>query len=290
MSSKKVSKQIIPLLREAVNACAANPVILIPFITLAFVQLLALEILYFFPRFPLSVFLNPVVQTLWGGEFVHYPNNFLILPKLFQNVQVFIYIFVSGYMISIAIELISAVNKDERCSFITASGLAARQYVHIFIGALIVFCTFLGLHKLYYYAAAKVLSSSLVGSAFFAFKSIVFNGGPYLNILIGTFVAALYAFVFPAIMISKKKIFSALVHNFQQLWGSFWFIFLVILVPSLFYVPVLILRNNIGPIAESMFPEIRAIAMVIGVIVTMFIDATVYTAITTFYLLKKEHK
>jgi hypothetical protein len=64
---------------------------------------------------------------------------------------------------------------------------------------------------------------------------------------------------------------------------------LVVLIPTLFYLPVLILRHNIGGIANATFPEIRVLALVIGIIVTMFIDATIYTAVTTFYLLKKEH-
>src|SRR3990167_8068562 len=101
MPIKNVPKQLIPLLKGSVDTYIAHPVILIPFLTLAFIQLLILEILFFFPRYPLSVFFNPIVRTLWGEGFVHFPNNYLILPKLFQNAQVFIYIFVSSYLISI---------------------------------------------------------------------------------------------------------------------------------------------------------------------------------------------
>jgi len=100
MPSKKVPGHLIPLLRGSIDTYVTNPVILIPFLSIAFVQLLALEILYFAPRYPLAAFFNPIVQTLWGERFVHYPNNLLILPKLFQNVQVFVYIFISSFFIS----------------------------------------------------------------------------------------------------------------------------------------------------------------------------------------------
>ena len=289
MPFKRAPKQLIPLLMGSVDTYMANPVILLPFITLAFIQLLVLEILYFFPQYPLSVFFNPIVQTLWGGEFVHFPNNFLILPKLFQNVQVFIYIFVSSYLISIAVEIIAAINRNGKCSFATASREAVQRYIHIFIAALIAFCTFLGLFKFYNLLMVKVVNLSLVGGAFFAAKSIILQGTPIAILIIGAFTSALYAFVFPIIMIGKKRIITALIQNFRYLWGSFWHVFMIILVPTLFYLPVLVLRHNIAGIANVTFPEVRVLALVIGIIVTMFIDATIYTAITTFYLLKKEH-
>jgi len=59
MPSKKIPRQFMPLLKGAVDTVFNNPIILLPFITIAFVQLFALEILYFSPRFPLSSFFNP---------------------------------------------------------------------------------------------------------------------------------------------------------------------------------------------------------------------------------------
>ncbi|OGX38588.1 MAG: hypothetical protein A3C36_05790 [Omnitrophica WOR_2 bacterium RIFCSPHIGHO2_02_FULL_52_10] len=289
MPLKRVPRQLIPLLMGSVDTYIANPAILVPFITLAFIQLLVLEVLYFSPQYPLSVFFNPIVHTLWGEEYVHYPNNFLVLPKLFQSVQVFIYVFVSSYLISIAVEIIAAINKDGKCSFAAASRDAVHQYVHIFVAALIAFCTFLGLFKLYNLLMLKVLNFSAVDGAYFAAKSIILQGTPIAILIIGAFTTALYAFVFPVIMIGKKRIITALIQNFRHLWGSFWHVFLIILVPTLFYLPVLILRHNISGIASVTVPEVRVVALVIGIIVTMFIDATIYTAITTFYLLKKEH-
>lgn len=290
MPLKRVPKQLIPLLMGSVDTYMANPVILVPFVTLAFIQLLVLEILYFSPQYPLSVFFNPIVHTLWGEEYVHYPSNFLILPKLFQSVQVFIYVFVSSYLISIAIEIIAAVNKDGKCSFATASRDAVHRYIHVFVAALIAFCVFLGLFKFYNLFMAKVLNFSAAGGVFFAAKTVILQGTPIAILIIGAFTTALFAFVFPIIMIGKKGIITALIQNFRHLWGSFWHVFLIILVPTLFYLPVLILRHNIGGIANATFPEVRVVALVIGIIVTMFIDATIYTAITTFYLLRKEHQ
>src|SRR3989338_4563138 len=103
MAMKNTSKQLVPLLRGAVNTFISRPIILLPFMTIAFIQLVILELLYFAPRFPMSAFFNPIVQTLWGEKFTHYPNNFIVLPKLFQYAQAPIYIFFSCFFIAVAI-------------------------------------------------------------------------------------------------------------------------------------------------------------------------------------------
>jgi len=289
MPSKKVLKQLIPLIKGSVDTFVNNPIILLPFLTIAFVQLLALEILYFLPRFPLSAFFNPIIGTLWGTEFIHYPKNVLIIPKLFQNIQVLIYIFISSFFIAVAIEIIAAINSGKNIKFISACKDSFGQYIHYFVGAFIAFCTFFGLYKLYYFLLNSILNTSSVDGVFFFAKKIILHGVPYANLLIGVFVTTLFAFVFPIIVIDKRKIFAAIGLNFKNLWGSFWFIFVVVLIPTLFYLPVVLLRSNINTIANATFPEIRVLALVVSIFVTMFIDVTIYTAITSFYLLKKEH-
>lgn len=289
MPFKKVPRHLIPLLKGAVDTFVNNPIILLPFLTIAFIQLLVLEILYFSPRFPLSAFFNPIIGTLWGAEFIHYPNNILILPKLFQNIQVLVYIFISSFFIAVAIGIISAINSGKKVDFSSACKGVLGQYIHIFSAALIAFCTFFGLYKLYHLVLNSILRTSSVDGVFFVVKKIILHGAPYVNLLIGVFVTAMFAFVFPIIVIDKRKIIAAIGLNFKNLWGSFWYIFAVILVPTLFYLPVLLLRSNISGLADATIPEARVLALIISVAVTMFIDVTIYTAITSFYLLKKEH-
>jgi len=109
MAQKKRNRQLIPLIRESVNNYFANPVILLPFVTIAFIQLLVLEVIYFSPRFPLVKFFGPMISRLEGESFLHYPSNFLILPKWFQLAQYVIYIFISSFFICTAINIISNI-------------------------------------------------------------------------------------------------------------------------------------------------------------------------------------
>jgi len=156
-----------------------------------------------------------------------------MLPKLFQNMQVLVYIFVSSFFIAAAIEIISAINSGKKIKFSSACKDTLGQYIHIFSGALIAFCTFFGFYKLYHFALDSFLRSSSVDGIFFILKKIILYGAPYVNLLIGVFVTALFAFVFPIIVIDKRKILAAIGLNFKNLWGSFWYIFAVVLVPTL---------------------------------------------------------
>ena len=84
--------------------------------------------------------------------------------------------------------------------------------------------------------------------------------------------------------------FTAFLLNFKYLWKSFWFVFVVVLLPTLLYVPVLLLRNSIATAAQGVLPGVQIGLIAVSVIVTLAIDATVLTAITTYYLLQKENK
>lgn len=289
MPRKKTPKDLIPLLRGAINSFITHPPILLPFITIAFLQMLILEILYFAPRFPLSAFFNPLVRTRWGEEFIHYPTNFVILPKLFQYAQIPLYIFVSSFLITVAIASIAAINDGRKVKFLSACRDMLSQYVHVFVAAVLSFGVFYGCHRIYGLMVGRALQISSNEGPFFMIKTAVIKGAPYFNLIIGILVTTVFAFVFPLIAIERKKVFSAIGRNFKYLWGSFWYMIALVALPTVFYVPVLLLRSNIAAIAQTTFPEIRVLVLLASIVVTIFIDATVYTAITMYYLLKKEH-
>jgi hypothetical protein len=289
MNHKNTNKQLIPLLRESINSYIANPIILLPFVTIAFIQMLILEILYFAPQFPLVTFFGPLIQKLEGEVFLHYPQNLIILPKWFQTAQFFIYIFISSFLIGVAIAIIANINNNKKSSFGMAARQTLSQYVHLVLAAIMTFAVFYFFSSVYSMIIRRALQIQSKTGIFYIMKATVIYGAPYFNLLIGVLVTAIFAFLFPIIIIEKKKIFSALILNFKSLWKSFWFLFFVVLIPTLFYVPVILLRNNLGAVIHLTFEGMRMIVLILSTLVMLFIDATVYTAITTLYLLKKEN-
>ena len=57
---------------------------------------------------------------------------------------------------------------------------------------------------------------------------------------------------------------------------------------TVLYIPILVLRVNAGAIASKTMPEVQVLVIILSIIVTLCIDATVVTAATTWYLLNKE--
>ncbi len=288
MTLKKIKVNINSLLKEAFNTLLSHPLILFPFITIVFIRLLLLEILYFFPRTPLIVFFGPIVEKLWEPSFLHYPFNFILVSKLFQNFQYLLFICVDSFLIATAIAILYAVNNHKPITFRSALRNTLSQYIHIIVSAFILAACFYGLHHLYEFAIMRFIKMGSVGKVFFILKTFMEHGAPYLNLLLSIFISTLFAFVLPIIVIEKKKVFSAIGLNFKNLWGSLRVVFMVVLIPTLLYIPVLLLRNHVISNLYETMPEVRVLVLIASTIILMFVDALVYTAVTIYYLVKKE--
>ena len=116
------------------------------------------------------------------------------------------------------------------------------------------------------------------------------QGAPLYQLLIALFSLAVFAYIFPIIILEKRGFFSALVLNFKMLWSSFICILLVVIIPALLYIPLLLLKINGKLFVNVWAPEGWGMLMVCLILVTMFIDAWQYTAITTCYILDRESR
>ncbi len=289
MSRKELNAHFFSLLRTSVNTLIDHPIILYPLCIAVFIQLLALEIIYFAPRFPLSVFFGPMIRRLWNEAYLHYPYNFMLLPKLFYYTQILIYIFIGGFLNAVAISIIAAINNDKRVTLKAVYKENLPFYIHIFVASLLSLGLFSLLSSFYRFVVYYASQFELEGKVFLYLKKMIIYSGPYANLILGVFVTTALAFLIQIIVIEKKKIFSAIVSNFQTLNRSFWFVFSVVLVPTLFYVPLLLIRSTIWQ-ADTVVPGIHLFVIIVGLLVTLGIDATVFTATTTYYLFLKENK
>ncbi|MBI4844941.1 MAG: hypothetical protein HY810_00440 [Candidatus Omnitrophica bacterium] len=69
-----------------------QPLVVLPFFLVAACEYSWLSVAYYFPRPPVSSLLGPWVRAFMGEQFMHYPLNFLVLPKLVLLGRVLIYI------------------------------------------------------------------------------------------------------------------------------------------------------------------------------------------------------
>jgi len=290
MKKKKkfAGKRLVPLLRSSIFTVFAHKEIIGPFFIIALLQLLVLNILYFMPHYPLVNFFGPIIQKMEGPLYIHYPRFIEIVPKHYQIIQYLLYIFVSSLIIGWAVKNIADINMNKKVSLGKNFLYALSRYVHLFIGSLFLFVAYLGLRTLFGFVIRRAMQIRSTSGMFYYIKFVVLEGSSFYYLIIGVFITAAFAFLIPLIILDKKNVFIALFINLAKMWGSYWFMFFVVLLPSMCFTPLLLVQDNIREIAQTTFPEIRLVVLYSSVALTFIVDAIVYTSITTYYLLRKE--
>jgi hypothetical protein len=274
----------IMVLRTAYNIILTNPVVFYPLWIMAFVQLFILEIFFFAPRQPLAGFFAPLITNLHGETFLHYPYNFALLIKWFDKVQIPLYVFFDSFFLGAMVLIIDQINDDKPVDLKKVFKTAFFRYIHLCLIAALSAGLILKLTSSYQMAKKHFLADP--GAPWFL-KKPVFYGDGVVNLMISVLVLSIFAFVIPIIMIEKKNFFSALVLNFKNQLKSLWLVFILILLPSLLYVPIFLLRMSWQKVDALPVPELSGALLVVSVFVWLFIDAMRYTAVTTYYLLEQ---
>ena len=295
MTDKGSNKNPVIVLRGAVNNLFLNPIMGYPFIVIIFIQLLLLEIIFFAPRYPLSIFFAPLINYFNGPQYFQYPYNFFLLVNWFQNewLQYSIYIIFNSFCLGAASAIIYTLNSERNLNMKAIYQQTWRSYVHLVMATIV--SAFLiytlsgsGKFSLYGFLVRRALQIRSVEGPFFMLKNIFLSGAPYLNLILISFVMTLVAFVIPIIIIEKKNVFSALLLNFKILKESFFQVFIIILLPALLYVPLILIKANNFLFQNLFSPEISGVILIISIFITVLIDAIQMVAITIYYLLRKE--
>jgi hypothetical protein len=83
MSFKKALRRYFEAWERSISLLE-KPVVLVPFVLLAIIQIVPLVMTTFFVEPPLSYFMVPTMHTLFGEEALHYPTHFVMLPDIFR--------------------------------------------------------------------------------------------------------------------------------------------------------------------------------------------------------------
>jgi hypothetical protein len=286
MNKNTTIRQPIPLIKSALSTLFNHPEILFPFLLYAFIELLVFEIIYFAPRYPLSTFFGPIITRIEGDVFLHYPYNFILLTKWFQKAQIPLYILFYSFFLSGAIKIIDTLNQNKTVALRTIFAKAFSVYVHVFCTISLIVLIKVGIASLYALVIKRALIIRSTSGIFYIIKKLVIDGTPYYNLIFTALSMTILAFMIPIIVIEGKKIWAAFFLNFKYLWKTFWCTFFIMFLPTILYVPVIVLKTN-SKIYEALgIPELWAASLVIGLLVSILIGAIQFTAITMLYLLK----
>lgn len=286
MSKEKApTPKVFPILRISINTIFNNGNIFFPFLVIIFIQFLLLEILYFFPQWPLNQFFEPLVSKLEAPVYMHYPLNLALLPKLFFKAYIPIYVLFSSYFVCVAIAAIKEINEDQQPKIGAIILRLLPYYVYIVVTAALIFFIselFSNGFDMVYRRAEAIRS---MGGPFYWIKMTVMQGAPYFRLLLNIVAVTLFAYVFPLIVVEKRNLFVALLENIKYVITAPIKTFLIVLLPSSVFTLVLLSRSHVP--FEGEHPEMRVLMIMLSIIIMVVIDAVVYTSLTMFYLVRK---
>jgi len=251
------------------------PIIVAPFIGVAVFEGLVLAVWFLAPRPPLSMALAPIIRAFWGEQFLHYPTNFLLLPKIFEysrNVLTFI----TGILFSgIALSMLLQASQGQQPEWFLGIGRVARRYFRLVIIWGVVF----GLSA----ACGKALSHY---AGFF----------PSLRWFLAAEFAAtvavqlLFVFAFPAIVIENRKTFMSLIRSLALVRLYPLTSFLIVFIPSLFVLPVIYVQLHLPALMRTVAPEAALWALCLRIVLVTVVDCAVTLAAGMLLIIHRENE
>jgi len=284
-SASSQERNPVVILKSAYSTIFTHPVILYPLCLMAFIELLTLEILFFAPRPPLAGFFAPLITQFEGEPFLRYPYNFILLAKWFDRVQLPLYVVFHSFFIGALVMAVHFINEDQKLDMRKVLTSTLSRYIHLFLAALLSVGLIIKLSEVY----QSVLKVTLLADPNMPLliRRFIFYGDNFIDLFITVVVMTVMAFIVPIIVIERRGFLAALIRNFRNQFKSWWFTFIVMLLTSVLYVPVLLLRMSWQKAQVWPVPELAVALLAASIFVLLFIEAIRYTAVTTYYLLQE---
>jgi len=262
------------------NLLSSAKVLFIPFLIIAFCDSIALTLIYLAPRYPISIILAPPIRKFWGEQFLHYPQNFSLIPRLFNYAHIFILFTLGIYFTGIFIKMCHIYFKTKK-NILKVKVLIPSCIIAIkkFIPMVIFFAIFYSL-TMYSFNLISYLFDNL--NLVNRFVKIAHLASNFILVL---FLQSIFAFMFPALIVSNVGLIKAFKINFMLVFKNFWKILFVIFIPSILYALITINKYFMPRLVEIYEPEVIVLSLGFGIFITMLIDLFISGYTTVFYLL-----
>lgn len=276
--SKSSGVSVINIFSTTIKTIKKNPSIYAPFAVFALLEFIALIIVFLAPRAPLNLVLGPPIKTLWGEKFLHYPANFLLLPKLASHTRLFLSIFAGSLLTGLAVAL--AYRKSINTVY--------KKYIVLLLLIVIISALLYFFTKIITVLLVKYFSSGHKSLLFLSARAWLGPVSLIINLLFTLFVQSAFVYAIPALIIGEGKILKMIGKSFVFFKKHFIATLLLIGLPMLIYVPMVILNYNATLLIYKFFPEIILYIALLGIVISsLVIDPLITIATALFYLEKR---
>lgn len=268
---KKKLKIALDIWRMTFGLFKQNSNILIPFLLVGLVDAFLLFIIYLAPQPPLSALLGPPIRVFWGERFLHYPFNLLLIPRLFDLARIFSTALMGVLMTGAAVRMLQEAYSGIKPDIVLTLSKSLRVYLKLLVIWLVMF----GLVS----AVFKALP------AIFNFKqhiaSQMVSGAGFL---ISILIQSIFIYAIPAVIIEEKKIWPAIKRSVSFCRSTFLPTLILVALPTLFYLPMLILKGKLPLLMSKFFPETVLIFLGLGIVVSVIMDCLITGSTTILFL------
>jgi len=289
MTSRETTTAIIKKAYLNTKQSVKNaPAIFIPFIIFAIIEFIALICIYLAPRMPLRLILGPPIRTFWGEGFLHYPLNFLLIPKLMSLSRMFLSIIFSSVLTGMAVVIISDIYNKKHLNLETAFKSALKKYISLFSIVFILILLYYGLIKIVNTGLAKYFIAGHTRLLFLGVRAWL---GPILfviNFILGVLIQSAFIYAIPTLIIENEKLPKSITRSFALFKKLFVPTLILVGLPILFYIPIVIIQGNSTILMNKLFPEFILWVAILGIIVNALIDLVITTSCTFLYLMNRE--
>ena len=264
-----------------------RPIIIMPFFFIAFLECLALEIILFSTRKPLSLIAGPIMRKFYGEAFAHYPYNILALPKLFYYAQVLIYIFAGVFLTAVSINILKSAIAGLPIRRSALIHNASKRYFSFMAAGIIYIALMFLIEK-----ADLFLSLKIARIAAKYMPQVVANFGQLVIVLFlffTNFIMQIFMIsIVPIMVILKQPLLKSIWHSIAFGFRNFLSLAKLMFLPFLVYLPVMLLKNYSVALGSKTFPEIISYILIGGIILTAFVDSFVIICVSMFLMEKKQ--
>ena len=285
---KSLLSQVGSLYSQVVNYIKKYPLLITPFLIFTILELLSIIILFLAPRMPFRLLLAPPIRAFWGERFLHYPINFMLLPKLASLSRMVLSVVIGSFLTGMAVFLFGRIAEKREPRLKDAVQGSLKKYAALF---LIVF-GYVGI----YYFLNKFFLIALAKYFVAGHRKLLFLGaglwmGPILlaiSFILAILVQSAFIYAIPALIIGREKLLKAIGTSFRFFLKNFFLTLVLVGLPMLFYVPIIIFQLNASFLIIKIFPESMLWVLLLGSVVSsLVIDLLITLVSAQVYIHKK---
>ncbi len=264
--------KIVEIYKQVFLMLQKNPTILFLFLILGIFDGIALTILFFAPIPPVSNILAPIIRTFWSDQYLHYPSNFILLPKLFGHAHFLISTVFGVFISGMIIKKIEVDNQGQKISTLSAAGFVFKKYLSLIVVWLISYGVFTLSLKGFLYILPRNITIQLVSS-----------------FILSLIVQSVVAFLMPSLIILNRNFFYAVWNGLKMGIQN------IVFMAAIFFIPMalafgLSFAKLYTPLFIRIYPEAVLWILAGGIVITLIVDILVTSSATLIFLKVRNEK